>query len=208
MESSNFNAVSKETRDDLEVLVGAGITGDFYLAGGTGLAFLLDHRASHDLDFFCESVFGEDMLTTHLMRAGDFVLEKKEEGTIRGRFINTLVSFFHYPYPLLEEPRIVSGIAIADIADIAVMKLDALASRGAKRDFIDLYIILHQDGVSLKELLTLFSKKYQALNYNLMHITKSLVYFADAEHDPMPMMKTPIEWERVKEFFVAEVRRI
>ena len=122
--------------------------------------------------------------------------------------MNTLVSFFSYPYPLLEKTTEVSGVAIAALADIACMKLDALASRGAKRDFIDLYVVLNQGGMTLPALLELFSKKYQTLNYNLMHIQKSLVYFADAENEPMPTIKTPIAWERVKEFFIAEIQRI
>lgn len=47
---------------------------------------------------------------------------------------------------------------LADERDIACMKLDAMASRGSKKDFIDLYFVLKK--YTLSELLELFSKKY------------------------------------------------
>jgi len=36
--------------------------GDFYLAGGTGLALQFGHRISEDLDFFTKDLFDEDAL--------------------------------------------------------------------------------------------------------------------------------------------------
>ena len=202
------SAVSEATRKDLDVLISAGIANGFYMAGGTALAFLLSHRESHDLDFFSAERFSEDTLITKLKAAGQFSLEKKEEGTVRGTFGATLVSFFHYPYPLLEKPVSQDGMPLASMADVACMKLDALASRGAKRDFVDLYVILHEPDFSLTRLLELFAQKYAPLNYNLLHIQKGLVYFEDAERDPMPRMIRPIAWQDVKDFFIAETAKI
>lgn len=201
----NSPAVSETTRKDLEVLVSAGVLERFYLAGGTALAFLLQHRESQDLDFFREDAFNENTLAGSLDAAGDFSLEKKEVGTVRGMFNKTLVSFFHYPYPLLEEPEVRGGMRLASILDISCMKLDALASRGARRDFIDLYFILQQPKLSLTGLLELFAKKYASLNFNLLHIKKSLVHFTDAEQEPMPRMIKPAPWPKVKDFFIQEL---
>lgn len=198
------SAVSEATCKDLEVLIRAGITDGFYLAGGTALALVLSYRESHDLDFFRQDAFDEDALVARLEAAGKFSLEKKETGTVRGTFGGTLVSFFHYPYPLLEKPRAHEGILLASLADIACMKLDALASRGARRDFIDLYFVLHEPGFSLAKILELFAEKYASLDYNLLHIKKGLVYFADAENDSVPRMIKPAVWREVKDFFIAE----
>jgi hypothetical protein len=82
-----------------------------------------------------------------------------------------------------------------------------ISSRGAKRDFIDVYWALKHEGFQLSEVLNYFQKKYAALQYNLLHIYKSLVYFTDAENEPMPKMLKATDWEEVKRFFLQEVRK-
>ncbi|MBI3304732.1 nucleotidyl transferase AbiEii/AbiGii toxin family protein [Candidatus Parcubacteria bacterium] len=200
-------AVDAKTRRNLEALSATGVLRSFYLGGGTGLAFLFGHRTSRDLDFFRRTAFDERRLIERLRAAGSFQLEKRESGTVRGSFQRTLVSFFQYPYQLLAKPRTVAGIRIASPLDIGCMKLDAIVSRGTKRDFIDLYTVLTQEKLSLIELLTAFQRKYARFRPNLMHVKKSLVYFADAERDPNPEMLTAISWQRVKAFFSAEAKK-
>lgn len=53
-----------------------------------------------------------------------------------------------------------------------------------------------------------FEQKYRGLQYNLAHLIKSLVYFQDAENDPMPVMRQPADWAQVKGFFQREVRTL
>lgn len=100
-----------------------------------------------------------------------------------------------------------TGIRVADLRDIGCMKIDAISSRGMKRDFIDLFFIC-KELISLKNLLSLFKRKYKSVNYNMMHILKSLVYFEDAENNPMPKMIVPVSWQEVKNFFKKEIRKI
>ena len=66
------------------------------------------------------------------------------------------------------------------------MKLSAIAGRGTKRDFVDLYVCAQRYG--LKEILRLFDAKYSQTHFSRIHLLKSLTYFADAEKDPMPHM--------------------
>ncbi len=203
------SAVDKRTKKDLAILVGAGVLDNFYLAGGTGLAFLLEHRRSYDLDFFTRDPFSEQHLIESIRALGyHFDIEKKTPETVRGIFRSTLVSFFHYPYRLLANPKKISGVPIASLTDIACMKLDAIASRGTKRDFIDLYTIMTTRRLSLAKLSKLFSKKYAPLHTNWLHIQKSLVYFEDAEHDPMPRMLKLVAWRSVKKYFFEEIRKL
>lgn len=96
---------------------------------------------------------------------------------------------------------------MADSRDIGCMKIDAISSRGSKRDFIDLFFIC-QKIIPLEKLLRLFGKKYKSVSYNRMHILKSLSYFEDAEKEPMPKMIISINWEKVKPFFKKEVKKI
>lgn len=87
------------------------------------------------------------------------------------------------------------------------MKIDAIGMRGMKRDFIDLYFICHA-GMSLKESLSFYNRKYGKLISNIIHIQKSLVYFVDAEISEMPRMLKPCKWGEVKRFFEKEVKKI
>ena len=87
-----------------------------------------------------------------------------------------------------------------------IMKIDAISSRGSKKDFIDLYFLLEK--YKLEELIGFFEKKYSGIKYNKLHIFKSLVYFDDAENEPMPVMTQKAEWEKIKERIGVEVRKL
>jgi len=50
--------------------------------------------------------------------------------------------------------------------------------------------------------------KYLGVDYNPFHLIKSLTYFSDAEEGEMPQMIVPVSWEKVKEFFIVEVKKI
>lgn len=76
-----------------------------------------------------------------------------------------------------------------------------------KSDTDDIHA-LTQRGNSLQAMVSWFEKKYQGLQYNLAHLIKSLVYFQDAENDPMPVMLQPADWSQVKGFFQREVRTL
>jgi len=199
--------ISEETKNNLARLDKAGILKKFYLAGGTALALQLKHRLSLDLDFFTSTNLDIKLLIQKLKNLGGFSIEKESEDTLIGEFRGTRIAFFRYDYPLLFPLKDFEGIKIADVRDIGCMKIAAISSRGTKKDFIDLFFIC-QEIMSLKEFLRLFMRKYKAVNYNMVHIFKSLIYFKDAELDPMPKMIAPVSWVRVKEFFREEIKNI
>jgi predicted nucleotidyltransferase component of viral defense system len=178
----------------------------FYLAGGTALALHLGHRKSVDLDFFSDQAVDEDSLLAKVQDLPEFSLIAKEPQTLHCHIHRVKVSFIGHPYPLLVPATLLSGVSVADPVDIACMKVSAIASRGTKRDFIDLYEIAKREG--LGTLLVHFQRKFAQANFNLLHVLKSLVYFADAEKDPTPDMLTPFSWEQVKEYFRVTVPTI
>jgi len=59
----------------------------------------------------------------------------------------------------------------------------------------------------LNGLFNLLQKKFRGLNYDFYHLYKSLVYFVEADMDPMPMMIEKIDWKKVKEFFIKETKK-
>lgn len=179
---------------------------EFYLAGGSGVALHLGHRVSEDLDFFTPKELNTTLLIQRLRRVGEFDLRTEAWGTVTGILGGVRASFFTYSYPLLEPTQRLFGVGVASLVDIGLMKIVAISQRGSRRDFIDLFFICQE--VPLKELLLLLPRKYTGVNYSLPHILRSLVYFADAECEPMPKMLRKVRWSVVKGFFEKEVKRI
>lgn len=179
--------------------------GGFYLAGGTACAIQLRHRISADLDFFQEALFQADALVRQLSLEGIVLAaEEVRPGTVKGVLMETSVSFFHYPYRLLDKPSVWEGIKLASLLDIGLMKITAIASRGAKKDFVDLYYILQHLGP--RQLFSRFSEKYPIERLDPYHYMRSLTYFADAEMDPDPHMLLPWSWAETKEYFTHIIK--
>ena len=61
---------------------------------------------------------------------------------------------------------------------------------------------------TLQELLSQMREKYVNTDFSLTHIMKSLIYFEDAELEPMPRMHKMIEWEQVKRRMEEMVRGV
>lgn len=202
--------LSKDAKKSLAILGDSGILRGAYMAGGTALALQIGHRISVDFDFFTAEEFDEKILVQRIKKTiPDFNLERMEWGTILGYIGKTRFSLFFYNYPLLFKTGDFSGVKIADIKDIAPMKIAAISDRGTKRDFIDLYFIIEKEKIlPLKEILELYDKKFKLLKQNRMHILKSLCYFDDAEKGKMPKMLKNVSWKDVREFFISEVKKI
>jgi hypothetical protein len=198
-------AVGADVERALSDLQQLPILARFYLAGGTGLALQLGHRRSADLDFFLGEDFDEDAILQKVQHLEGFALVEKKPGTIYANIRGTKVSWIAYAYPVLFPFQLFLGVNVADPRDIGGMKISAIASRGTKRDFVDLYILAKHHG--LEQLLAWFKKKFAQTNYSLLHVLKSLTYFEEAELDPMPDMLVPLSWRDVKQFFTQDVPR-
>ena len=128
----------KGAKDTLAILAPSGILQDTYLAGGTAAALQLGHRISVDLNFFTTREFVPKVFSSELSKLGSFDEEQADKGTVLGEFNEIKLSLFIYKYPLIFPPLKYLSLSIADIRDIAAMKIDAIATRGAKRDFQDI----------------------------------------------------------------------
>jgi len=177
----------------------------FYLAGGTSLALHLGHRQSIDFDFFTRHDFRHRDVIESLQKIGTFELFSEAQNTINGMVNDVRISFFQYRYPLVHDLHRYNQMAVADMLDIALMKLEAISGRGSKKDFIDFYFLLQH--FSLQALFKQYEAKYGIKVSNHYHLLKSLVYFEDAEPQPMPVMYTRISWKDVKERIILEVKQ-
>lgn len=191
----------------LELLVDNGATKDFYMAGGTAASLRLGHRLSYDLDFFSVKEFNTGLMVQKLSSIGRFELSGEAWCTVSGILNDIRVSFMAYKYPLLYPTKEFRGVKVADLRDIALMKITAISGRGSKRDFIDLYAIC-KEIMSIGDLLELFKEKYKDTKYSMYHIVKSLGYFEDAEMETDPIILADITWSEVKNYFAREQQEL
>lgn len=171
----------------------------FHLAGGTAVALHLGHRRSVDLDWFTAEGLPDPLrLAQELREEGlAFVTGQVAPGTLHGSVHGVRLSLLEHRYPLLAALRPMrGGIRIAARADLAAMKLAAVAQRGAKKDFVDVYA-LGGRSCSLREMLRWYQEKYGV--QDLAHVLYSLAYFDDADRERMPPLLWNVTWPTIKE---------
>jgi hypothetical protein len=119
---------------------------------------------------------------------------------------NVRIGFYGYGYelvaPLVEDET----MRLASVEDIALMKLDALLARAARKDFYDLYFICQK--ISLRQILNLAPQKYPSTRDFETQTVKRLTYFENAEQDIDPTLLQPISWDSVKEYFIEQAKDI
>lgn len=113
------------------------------------------------------------------------------------------VGFVNYSYPWISEALLYDSIKLAQVEDIAAMKVSAITGRGTKKDFVDLYFLLQH--FTLGEIFQFYWKKYSDASEYLA--LKSLSYFDDVEEDASPVMLETVKWEDIKKRIREEVIR-
>lgn len=203
-----------ETQNAFKIFQGFDYLQDprWYLAGGTALALQTGHRQSVDLDFFTTQVdFERSTLERQLVQLGGWSTTFQEAGTLYGELEGAKVSFIaNSSFVPSTDRRQVGLIALLCPPDIAAMKVMAISQRGKKRDFIDLYWYCTQSiyAESLESVVHRSILQYSTHREHMIHLLKSLVYFDDAETDPLPKVNFSVQWEAVRSFFEREVARI
>lgn len=84
------------------------------------------------------------------------------------------------------------------------MKLHAIASRSAARDFWDLHELITRRGISLADALREHAQRYPREDSG--HVLRSLAYFGDAEGSPLPAGLDPDGWKAIRRDFERMVR--
>ena len=183
---------------------------NYYLAGGTALALQIGHRISTDLDWFSTSqplLFPErEKVSQILSENSEFEIASEQDGLLFTRLFQTDVSFIYQHHSLVEQTIDYQGVHLASPADIGLMKLAAINSRGNRRDFIDLYCL--REIISLERLLELAPAKYHDRPSFLSVAARALAFFEDAEAQPMPRMLIPIQWSEVRLYCEEGARKL
>ena len=93
---------------------------------------------------------------------------------------------------------------LASLADLACMKLAAIAQRGSKKDFVDIYALGRQR-YSLTDMLAFYRNNYDV--QDIGHILYGLFYFDEAEKERMPVMNGDVDWKEIRKTIQVWVKR-
>lgn len=191
------------------------ISGRFYLTGGTALAvFYLEHRYSEDLDFFSETEFSVEGITTFFEKIRKPVGFQKidlEQNLNRNIFFlefpNEAVKmeFTFFPFPRVEASHQEMGVQIDSLLDIAVNKLFSIYQRSKARDYIDLYFICRKQKWTVGELVKKAKIKFD-WHIDLLQLGSQFIKAETAKD--YPRMAREISDDEWRGFFVAEARRL
>ena len=190
-----YKTISKPTLELLKSIQKIDVFRNLRLVGGTSLALQLGHRVSIDLDLFgdLKNVDKLDIDKT----LGDLGVLKTIHTTnnINIYTLNEIkVDIVNYHYQWLDKELNIDNLRLASVKDISAMKLSAIAGRGSRKDFIDIYFILQR--YTLEEILAFYKKKYP--DGSIFMVLKSLSYFDDADLEVMPRMFIDIDWNNIK----------
>lgn len=171
----------------------------FHLVGGTALALRYGHRISVDID-----LFGPDLDHTALVDAmqqefGKSFRYEPPPGKSIGifGFINEVkLDIVRYPHTRISDPEIIDGIRMYSDDDIGAMKVQAVLSRGKKKDFWDLAELLQHHPLS--KIIADHEKKFPNQMYAIS-TPNALIYFVDADKSEDPVCLKGRTWPEVKE---------
>lgn len=191
----HLETVSTELLDSLNKLMNSPAFSDFRLVGGTGLSLLLGHRISIDIDLFTDIEYGA--LDTHeisksLQQIFPYIdgLEKLDQRNIGYTLYcgkdkdNSIKLDLYYTDKFRFESTIIDNIRIADIRDIAAMKIIAINNSNRKKDYWDIYELMRH--YSLSEMIH-FAEQRSPYEIERKNILNKLSNIPVSEIDNIPI---------------------
>ena len=177
------------------------------LGGGTAIALQVGHRRSFDF-----AISTNDTLPTTLWSKvrrvfGTGCVKAMEiEGQLN--FLtpdNISITFFHDDYPFIFPTLPTETIDLANLKDLASNKAFVIGRRGKWRDYVDLYFLLTEKYITLKEIITISLKRSQE-EFPIRLFLQQLSYFDDLGNFAIDFMKDEIDPGTIKEYLVNAVK--
>lgn len=205
-------ALAPESRELLGGLAGRPWAQEFYLAGSAALALYLGHRPVRGLDLMSAtnrltSPERRDLLADLLDLDPGTTVETARDGYLYARSgAGVGLGLFHYPYPMIDPLEDLAGLPVASPADLGLMKVAAIISRGTRRDFADLRLLCRR--LPLADLLARSPEKFPHVRDFPLQALKGLADLDQAPPEPLPELAGGLGWEEIVEWVQTEVREL
>lgn len=189
--------VEPATLELLRILVSLPELKNFRLVGGTALSLLYGHRKSIDLDFFTDQPLDKELILAMLEEQFNTltIVSNRIPSILQCIVNNVKLDFVRVKDPFTNPIQQIDGIPIADIKELVALKLNAIKGRGAKKDFWDINKLL--EFYTLDNLFKFYHDRYPL--DDTFAVIRSVIYFADAEHDVTPDTLDNVTWTQVKD---------
>jgi len=181
----------------------------YYLAGGTALALQIGHRVSVDFDFFSQGEIPTSLLlkVEKIFKDSkrEIIVNNSEQLTVKIYGIN--LTFVKYPFPLIFKLKEYQGVKMLGVEEIAATKAYVLGRRATMKDYVDLYFILKDKRISLKELIKICQKKY-GNNFEPRLFLEQLIFMGDVRKMTIRFLGKQVRKEEMLAFFEQNIRKI
>ncbi len=199
------STVSPQLLKQLRQLMDFDLLRSFRLVGGTALSLQLGHRESVDIDLFTDVPYGnidfamiERALKSHFTFVSGAFSEQQGMGLscFIGRNNDEAIKLdLFYTDDFVFPELNLDDIRMADIKEIAAMKLEVIGHGGRKKDFWDLHEIL--DHYSLEQIISFYEKRYP-YSYSKDDLFEKLLDFHTADDDFEPRCLKAKYWQLIK----------
>jgi len=188
---------------------------DYYWTGGTVLSeFYLHHRDSEDIDLFTETAEVQIASVNTFMSRCAKQLEVKNVKYTQFLGLHTFIfefsdnlplkiDFNYYPFTLLEAGKMYRGLKYDSVLDIAVNKMQTIATKPRSRDFIDLYLIQKTYGYNLVDLMKQARLKFDWYTDPIQLAAKFLLA---KEVSDLPKMRVNLPENEWRDFFLDQAK--
>lgn len=176
-----------------------------YLAGGTALAFQLNHRISEDFDVFInreidnklrikvKEIFGE---VTFYVNSADQISFVTKNGI--------KVTFLWYYFKTLHPTIPTTSLSLASIDDIALDKAITIGRRAVWRDYVDVFYLLKNKHIDLEKIIKMAGEKFKG-EFVSTQFLEQLRYFDDIKTVPIEFVEKKYTDNEIKSYLQQEV---
>ena len=202
-----FESLRPDTLAVLKLTMAEPLLNEFTLVGGTALALHFGHRISEDIDLFSWTKFDIDNLINELSKKTALAVKMKTPIGAHVFIENVKTDFVYFPIKPIRDTLLVDGTRLLAVEDIAAMKLNAIANRGAKKDFYDLFYLLQFFGA--EKLVELFKEKFST--QDVFGLIRSMIYFEEADNEATEitvLKDKKLKWGEVKESIITSTKHL
>lgn len=187
----------------------------FYLSGGTALSeYYLQHRLSEDLDFFSLEEVDPMSVQVNLkniqQKAGITKIDFQQTFNRNLFFLHykyevIKTEFTYYPFPQLEQTKVINGIKVDSLIDIAVNKTFTIYQQPSSRHFIDLYLIIKLKDWKFKDLIKNTRIKFDSI-IDPIQMGQQLLKVTEVSDFPKMIIK--LEEREWQNFWLQETQKL
>jgi len=199
----HFEILTKEQVELLKLI--EKFNADYYLVGGTAIAYYLGHRESIDFDLFTNSKINDKSIYSKIRKSGIQKFDKLYEAfdQIHLKINKVKVTFFEFPFRIPSRRKFNGVITIPSLLDLTAMKAFAFGGRGKWKDYVDMYFLL-KERFTLEEIILRAEKLFNG-EFNGKLFCMQLGYFDDINFDEKVVFRRDFPDDaEIKEFLISK----